>query len=294
MKFDELIKEANKILSEYSMPLTLRQLYYRLVSKTLIPNTKSSYKGLSAQLVKAREDGLVDDSKIEDRSRKVQGYGDYGYESIEDFVEAQLYRWKEAWSNFSMPMWNDQENYVIIALEKDALSRLFVDIATDYRVKVFATRGYSSYTFVKTIAKDLDPSKKNVILYFGDYDPSGRDIQRDLGERATRYGSEGAEFVIRRIALTPEQIDLYKLPPVPEDAETLAKLSRDPRSKTYGMNFAVELDAIEPDALQKLIRDAIISQIDADKWNDRKALIDEKREEVRKKFQNLKIDFGED
>jgi hypothetical protein len=294
MKYSELIKEVNSILSEYSMPLTLRQVYYRLVSKNLIPNTKTSYKGLSSQLVKARENGEVDDSKIEDRSRKVQGYGDYGYDNIQDFIDAQVTKFMKGWENFAMPMWEGQENYVLIALEKDSLSRLFVEVAKGFRVKVFATRGYGSYTFVKDVAKDLDPTKTNVILYFGDYDPSGRDIERDLGERAERYDTAESKFTIRRIAFTPEQIAQYKLPPVPEDAETLAKLNRDPRTKTYGMEYAVELDAIEPDNLQRLIRNSIVSQLDVEVWNARKDKVDEMQEEVRKKFENLKVTWGDE
>jgi len=294
MKYAELVKAVNGILAEYSMPLTLRQVYYRLVAKNLIANTKTSYKGLSSQLVKAREDGDVDDSKIEDRSRKVQGYGDYGYSSVQQFIDSKIAQFQKAWENFSMPIWEGQQNYVLIALEKDALSRLFVDVANRFRVKVFATRGYGSYTFVKDMAGDLDPSKTNVILYFGDYDPSGRDIERDLGERAKRYDASGCKFTIQRIALTPAQIAEYNLPPVPEDAETLAKLSRDPRTKTYGMTYAVELDAIEPNTLQELIRKAINAQIDTDLWNTRRIEIDAKSAEVKKKFENVKVEFEEE
>lgn len=292
MKYSELIKAVNEILGSYAVRMTLRQIYYRLVSKYGYPNTKSSYKSLSRQLVKAREDGDVDDYKIEDRSRKAQGTGDFGFETIEEFMKDQIESLKDCHQYWTRKMWISQKVKVILALEKDALSRLFVDIASRFRVKVYATKGYGSYTFLKDLAEDLDTEKETVILYFGDYDPSGRDIERDLGERITKY-SQGEAFTVHRIALTKPQISEYNLPPMPEDAETLAKLSRDPRTATYGMEFAVELDAIEPDELQRLIRAAINEQIDSEQWNNDLETIKEDREELREKLEGVKILFAD-
>lgn len=301
MNYKELIKAVNEILSQYSMKLTLRQIYYRLVSKSLIPNTKSSYKGLSKQLVQAREKGDVDASKIEDRSRKVQGYGDYGYEGINGFIEAAIRRMQDSWESYDRRLWEDQPRKIFVALEKDALSRLFVDAANGFRVQVYATKGYGSYTFVNDMAGDLygaSDKEEIVILYFGDYDPSGRDIERDLGARLHRY-CDSTNFRVIRVALTPEQISTFKLPPMPEDAETLAKLQRDPRTKQYGMQYAVELDAIEPDVLTEMIKTSINALIDAEKWNANVKLAEEEKEELRQKFQKIKVlidgeEFGAD
>jgi hypothetical protein len=295
MNYDKLVCFVNEILKQYTMKLTLRQLYYRLVSKNLIPNTKSSYKGLSSQLVKARENGDVDGSRIEDRSRKVQGYADHGYDNIDDFISSLISNFKDSWSSYSKPMWADQPNKVMVALEKDALSRLFLDVANGFRVQVYATRGYGSYTFVKDMAGDLytGDDKENVILYFGDYDPSGRDIERDLKDRLVRYYGR-TNFTVIRIALTPEQIQQYNLPPMPEDAATLKKLSRDTRTKIYGLEYAVELDAIEPSVLQGLIRRAIVSKIDEEKWTAQKEKIDEETKELQEKFEGLRVFFGDE
>lgn len=296
MDYAPLIKEVNTILQEYRVRLTLRQLYYRLVSKGLIPNTKASYKGLSKQLVKARENRDVDGDKLEDRGRKVQGQGDYGYggseEDMQTFLRRQIERLQEAPQYFSRRMWDDQSKNVIIALEKDALSRIFVDGASPFRVQVYATKGYSSYTFVNDLAGNLDQEKENIILYFGDYDPSGRDIQRDLTDRLSRYSGLNNITVVR-IALTPEQIKEYDLPPMPEDAETLAKLRRDPRSKQYGMTYAVELDAIDPKELSRLIRESIVEQIDSDEWERVVAEYGEQRKELEEKFKGIKVIFSD-
>jgi hypothetical protein len=124
------------------------------------------------------------------------------------------------------------------------------------------------------------------------YDPSGRDIQRDLETRLKAYG--GQNFTVTRIALTKEQIAQYNLPPRPEDIATLEKLKRDPRTKTYGMEYAAELDALEPTTLQEIIRQAIQSQIDQQKWNETIQQIKEERQKLKEKLAKLKIEWEED
>jgi len=185
-------------------------------------------------------------------------------------------------------MWSNQPRNVIVVLEKDALSRLFVEVANKYRVHVFPTRGYSSYSYVKDIVRWVNSSEKSaVVLYFGDYDPSGCDIERDLAERLKRYGAKS--FEVKRIALTKEQIVQYKLPPKPEDIATLEKLKRDPRIKRYGLDYACELDSLEPRVLQKVIEDAITLNIDQKLWSETLQRIDKEREELKQKLERIKI-----
>ena len=291
MNYAEIVKAVNAVLQQYTMPLTLRQIYYRLVAKLLIPNTVTCYKQLSHMLVKARERGEVDDSRIEDRSRNVLGTGDFGYEDFDNFLKGRAERFKDSWEYWTRTLWDNQQYDVLIALEKDALSRIFVDIADRFRVKVFPTRGYGSYTYVKNMAGYMNKTRSTIVLYYGDLDPSGRDIERDLGERLGRYGV--ADFNVIRIALTKEQIAQYNLPPKPEDAATLAKLERDPRTKTYGMEYACELDALEPTILQELIEANIRDRIDSDKWQEVLDKTREERETLKKKLEKVKITFEE-
>jgi len=293
MKYKEIVKAVNEILAQYTMPLTLRQIYYRLVAKLLIPNTVTSYKTLSKLLVKAREQGEVDDTRIEDRSRQVLGVGDWGYEDFDTFLDDQVNRLKNSWQYWTRPLWKSQPKNVIIALEKDALSTLFTDVADNFYVHVFPTKGYGSYTYVKGMARRMNSNsdKPTIVLYFGDYDPSGRDIQRDLEERLGAYGGEN--FTVNRIALTKEQIAQYNLPPRPEDIATLEKLKRDPRTKTYGMEYAAELDALEPTTLQEIIRKAIQNQIDPQKWNATLKQIKEEQQKLKEKLDKLKIEWEE-
>jgi hypothetical protein len=293
MKHKEIVSAVNEILEQYNIALTLRQIFYRLVAKQLIPNTVTSYKTLSKILVRARERGEVDEYKIEDRSRQVLGVGDYrAYKDFDEFIQSYIDYLKSAWQYWARPVWETQNKKVMLAIEKDALSRLFVDVAEQYNIQVFPTRGYSSYTYVREIAGRIYRSdKKTVILYFGDYDPSGRDIERDLRDRLILYTGGKNNFELVRIALTREQIHQYNLPPRPEDIETLEKLKRDPRAKQYGLDYAAELDALEPPILQDLIKKAIDEQINREAWNARVQQIKSEQEELKERLAKIKIEW---
>ena len=91
MKYEATVAAVNQIIGQYSIPLTLRQIYYRLVAKGLIPNRRSAYNGLSAQLVKAREAGEVDERRINDRTRSIE---DRAFDTPNDFLDAIIYTTK--------------------------------------------------------------------------------------------------------------------------------------------------------------------------------------------------------
>ena len=97
------------------------------------------------------------------------------------------------------------------------------------------------------------------ILHFGDHDPSGIDMTRDIADRLHLFGSE---VDVRRVALNMDQIDQYDPPPNP------AKLS-DSRSEKYVSEFGPnswELDALEPRVLAALVDLEIDEVLEEDLW----------------------------
>ena len=155
-KYDELIRASLEVFDQYDTSITLRQLYYRLVSRLLMPNTINSYKRLSRVLVKAREQGDVPINCLEDRSRRILGRGDTGFNSAEEYLKNKLNSLQDSWKGFSMPMWDDQPKHVLISLEKDALSRLVSRVANNYSIRTFPTRGYPSFSYVQGMAKYME------------------------------------------------------------------------------------------------------------------------------------------
>jgi hypothetical protein len=282
--YEEVVEASLDVFKQYDTALTLRQLYYRLVSKHLFPNTINSYKRLSRLMVKAREEGAVPVNCIEDRSRRILGRGDSTYISAQDFLKRRLTSLKESYKEYKLPMWDVQTNYVLVSLEKDALSRLVSDVANQYSVRTFPTRGYPSFTYVQRMASYMRnrlKGKPTVVLYFGDFDPSGIDIERDLSERLGKY--DAGDFIVLRVALTRDQIVKYNLPPMPvkrSDARANNFLA------SYG-DKSVELDAIDPNTLKLMVAQSIASYINVNDWKKKEEEIDGFQVWIKDKLANM-------
>jgi len=279
VKYDVLVERVNQILASYTMPLTLRQVYYRLVAAGLIANTRSNYNQLSSQLVTARESGDIDDTRIVDRSRRIE---DVSFDTPESFIEACRATLER---QYIRRFWNSQPVYCEIWVEKDALSQVVAEAVYPYNTIVAPSRGYSSYSYLREATERIshycNGSKSAVVLHLADHDPSGIDMSRDLQDRLNRYCG-GVE--VKRIALTYDQVVRYDLIPNP------AKIA-DTRSKGYISQFGNqcwELDAIEPDELVRLCRQAIEEMIaDKDAWLAIKEKESAERQWLLEKFEGM-------
>jgi len=253
----ERLLVVNDIIDEYKEQgyvLTLRQLYYQLVSRGIIPNKQSEYSKLSGLLVEGRMAGIVDWSSIEDRTRAP--YLPYWVNGIQDAI-------KDTIDYYRLNRQKDQKVYIELWVEKDALSGVLKPITSHYHINLMVNRGYSScsamyysykrfYTELKGLEKDI------VILYLGDHDPSGLDMLRDIENRLNGFYLD--DFTIKHIGLTKEQIEKYNPPPNP------AKIT-DPRAAWYIEQHGEtswEVDALNPSVLNELIRGNIENLIDMD------------------------------
>ncbi|NSW83141.1 MAG: hypothetical protein HPY90_07680 [Syntrophothermus sp.] len=242
----DLIDAARDVLAEYH-PMTLRQVYYQLVSRHVIENTRSEYQRLSNALVKARQEGWIPWEWVEDRTRRPRDVSMWS--GLDDFIDTVRRAYRR-------DVWETQERYVVVWLEKDALSGVFEEITLEYGVTLLVGRGYNSWSIRKELAERfISLGKPAVVLYFGDFDPSGEDICRDLRESFSFFGIYPR---VEKVALTREDVIRYKLPP------DFAKKT-DSRAKKfierYG-DMAVELDALPMPALQDKIRKSIEAHMD--------------------------------
>lgn len=275
----------NSIVEEYQrigLVLTLRQLYYQLVTRDVIPNVASEYAKLSRLLKEGRMAGIVDWDAIEDRLRQVEKASSWdGPEEIMDTVISQYRRDRR----------EGQKTYVEVWVEKDALSGVLTRVTNPAGVPIMVNRGYSSASAMHDAwsrfrSKVLHEEFQRVrILYLGDFDPSGLDMIRDIEGRITEfYDGRGIygksfDFEIIPIALTREQIDTYNPPPNP------AKL-QDPRAGGFVEEHGYsswEVDALNPETLDQIVRDAIAEFTDEDKAKE----VLEQEEEERGKLRRL-------
>ena len=302
LKWSVVVQKAIPIIKQFvdmGAPPTLRSVHYALVSKEVVPNTRSAYQGLSRALVKARKEGILPWDWLSDPTRRIVGGDDPFWEPVK-YADAYIDGCFEKLENFRLPQWLDQEYYVEVWIEKEGMSKAFDNWLADMNVEVVPCKGYSSWTFIKKAASRIanqlydetdNPliakyqgrdvglirnDRKPIILYFGDFDPSGKDIDRFIAESLSWFGLE-IEF--KRIAVTLDQIEDHNLPHSPDDEKEIAKMRRDPRFKKweYGL-FRVEMDALfafVPKVFEEMIKQSVAEYFDEEPYR----LVLERQEE---------------
>ncbi len=277
----ELIDAASAIL-DTQQPMTIRQLFYRLVSTGLIPNDRKHYQLVSRIMTKARDDGRIPFQYITDRSRPA--YVPNVFEDAADYAEGVRRGYRKDY-------WATQPNHVEIWVEKDAIIGSIEDVTDQLGVTVRVGRGFLSTTRAHEIAERFRAIDKPItVFYLGDHDPSGQAIETDLFGRIQQYGS--GHFELKRLAIFKKDIADYNLPPlrIKQTDSNAATFS-----KKYG-NDCVELDALPPDVLRERIKVAVEGLIDFDTWNRAKATEEVEFESIRSTvaiWQNLKTNSAE-
>lgn len=311
------IEQCNEIVERYQaqgLRLTLRQLYYQLVTINAVTNEEKSYKNLSTVVSDARLAGLMDWAAIEDRGRPPITPSEWN--DLSRLVEAACH-------SYRLPRWKGQESYAELWVEKQALAGVLEPLAREFHVTLMVNKGYASQSSMyesaqrfleacgaandecetcsntgdcaacegsgelendrhktvrcweckgKKVCADCEGSGYNlhvepsydrqpILFYLGDHDPSGEDMVRDVRARMEMFGLRGIR--VEKLALTTAQVKQYKPPPNP------AKLT-DPRAAAYVREYGQkswEVDALPPNVLATLIRDAFEEVLDLEKMD---------------------------
>lgn len=229
-------------------PMTVRQVFYRAVAAGLIDKTEGEYNNTVVRLLRdMRLDGDLPFSAIADNTRWIRR--PRSFSGLEEAVmhTARFYRRK---------LWDGQDERLEIWTEKDALAGVMVDITDRWDVPLMVCRGYVSWSFVHQVVETYrEDGRPWWLYYFGDHDPSGLDIQRDL-ERKVREMAPDADVHFIRAAVLPNQIESWRLPHRPTKGS-------DSRAAGFPGD-SVDVDAIPPNRLRQLVEDCIQFHIDPD------------------------------
>lgn len=268
----ELIDKINSVIDDYQRQgysLTLRQAYYQLVARAIIENNERSYKNVGNLINDARLAGLIDWNAIEDRTRNLQRLAHWN--SPKEIIESASYQYRK-------DVWENQQYYVEVWVEKEALANVVGRVANELDVPYFCCRGYVSQSEMWSAAQRFRDRQRRgktvVVIHLGDHDPSGIDMSRDIEERLMLFGVDEDMFLFRRIALNMEQIDLYNPPPNP------AKLT-DSRCGGYIEKYGYEsweLDALEPRVIHDLITTNVTEFWDYEEVKRVQALVESEKE----------------
>jgi hypothetical protein len=229
-------------------PMTVRQVFYQLVSRGVIQKSEAEYKSTVCRLlVEMRRDGAIPYGWIADNTRWMRKPNTYS--SLASMLEHSQRTYRRA-------LWDDQDSYVEIWLEKEALAGVLIDVTREWDVPLMVTRGYPSVSFLYSAGETFaDLPCPCYIYYFGDHDPSGVDIDKFV-EREIRRHAPYCDLTFERVAILPSQIKRYGL-------QTRPTKRTDSRAKKF-KGESVEVDAIDPDTLRDLCKGCIVQHIDED------------------------------
>ena len=273
-----IIDKANEILEDYAaqgFDMTLRQLYYQFIAHDYFPdsridrkynrehgldpdtkNTAKNYTWLGDIISDGRLCGLVDWEQIEDRTRNLESRS--SWDTTRDMLDTAYY-------GYHRSRWENQPCRLEVWCEKEALIGIFDSVCRKWDIPYFACRGYVSLSEMWVAAQRLqeyaEDGQDPIIIHFGDHDPSGVDMTRDIGARLETFE---VSVDVRRVALNMDQVQQYQPPPNP------AKMT-DARAKRYIAKYGKkswELDALNPSMLISLVEDVVEEVRDEDLWGE--------------------------
>ncbi|MFE0107077.1 hypothetical protein [Streptomyces sp. NPDC059009] len=269
--WERVVERARQIDAEYDTAVTLRQLYYRLVTEGAIVHRPWAYRKLSSHLAASRRAG--DGPDLVDTTRRVhvpRAWADAN-ELVAQIPEL-----------FRLDRTTGQPLALYVCAEKDTLRSLFASWLDELGVPVLIVRGFASEPYAQLVKRRTaaDP-RPAVLLYVGDWDCSGEDVERDWVART------GCWARVERVLLTREQVESYALLPTEGKA-------RDPRWPAwarrhgYDPQYPVqwEVEGLDPDELQRLVLGAVETYL------DRRALEEVLREERHQRAQLARFTSG--
>lgn len=238
-EMEELRTRLHEVCEEFR-PATVRQIYYQFVSRGYIEKTEADYGNVVCRLLGLmRTAGELPYEWITDSTRWMRKPDSYS--SLDAMLRVSA-------SSYRRALWDNQDSYVEIWIEKDALAGVVCDITDEWDVPLMVSRGFSSHTFLYSTAQTIRHKQKPTFLYcLTDCDKAGLNIAKQINGRIHAMAPD-LEFHFERLALTPEQVEEWHLP------------TRPPKNDED--HDCVELDAIPSKTLRRLVESAIIQHID--------------------------------
>jgi hypothetical protein len=276
-----LLEQIQVVLAEYqeSLPLTGRQIFYRLVATADYPKTQKDYKALLEVINRARRAGLIPMDHIRDDGTTVVGDG--RFDGAEQFVRGSVH-WAEA---FRLDLLSYQDRHLIVLCEAAGMVPQLARVAEPFGIEVRSSGGFDSTTAKHSLGRLCGAISKPVsLIHIGDLDPSGEHIHLNLGEDvgafAAHYGNSEVEVV--RVAVTAEQQAIHDLPTAPPKAGDRREFAHD---------FTVQAEALPPDVLAEVVREAIEERTDQDRLSAALHRQGEIREDLGARFRQLAEEY---
>jgi hypothetical protein len=261
----ELVDRIRAVLDEYRnyLPLTARQIFYRLVGTSAYEKTEAAYDRMLEILNRARRARMIPFSAIRDDGFHIAD--DIGWEGMEDARRAIM----STVENYRIDRQRHQSRRIAVWCEAQGMAPQLERVGHEYSIPVYSSGGFDSVTVKHAMAKKFSSWESALVLHIGDHDPSGVHVFGSLDEDVRAFVADmGGNVEFRRVAVLPKHIDAHNLLTAPPKTTD--------RRVFYGAT--VQAEALPPDLLATLVTDAILENID---WPAYTKARDEERDERR-------------
>jgi hypothetical protein len=253
-------------------PLSVRQVHYRLLNNPPLKharkpgstyrNDRASYQDLCKILAAARVDGQIPFQALADETRSV--VKSPAWDDRAPFIQRELELFL---AGFRRNLLQDQDDLLVMVAEKLTVKTILEPICASYGVPLVITRGYPDIGTRYDLAQRFNRSGKRrmILLFVTDHDPEGVDIPHTFHQSLVEdVEVDGSRVISKRVAITLEQAEERDLPPnaAKEDSSRF-----DSYTERTGSTESWELEALDPDDLAEITRQAIESHIDANRFN---------------------------
>jgi hypothetical protein len=242
------MEERAEFLISYAAkhgPVTVRGLYYQAEIAAIpgIDKSNAAYDRVQRQVLKLRRAGRMPYKHIADATRWMRK--PRSYDSISEALTDCAYFYRRN-------LWKDAADYIEVWVEKDAIAGVIYPVTAENDVPLMVARGFCSETFAfEAVDQRGGDRRPYYVYYLGDFDRAGRDAARSLRKKLEQFAAEkGIKVHFSELAVTPEQIEQLGLP-TREPKRTSAV------DKAWPYDFACEVDALPPDILRGIVREAI-------------------------------------
>ncbi len=249
-----LVNSIRVIMEENSdiAPLTLRQIFYMLVSNNGYDKTELAYKRLCETMTRARRAQFIDMDGIRDDGLRRET--PEGWDSEEEALDAI----RATAERFRLNRQAGQGVHTMVWCEAGGMLPQLANYCRDYGVTVLSSGGFDSVTTKHNFAKEASEIGDVEILHIGDHDPSGVHMCSSLDEDLSAFADYfGGTIEVTRLAVIPDQIEAMGL-------------ATSPRKATDNRKFAGETtqaEAIPPRRLKEIVQAALKDRIDLEIYN---------------------------
>jgi hypothetical protein len=265
-----LVDQVRAVLEENRafLPMTARQVFYRLVGAHGYDKTEQAYARLLETLNRARRARLIPMGAIRDDGGTEYGPG--GWDSPDQFWRS-VRAGAEAYGH---ALDDGQPVAVELWVEAAGMVPMVARVAAEYGVTTYSSGGFDSVTVKYGAAQRIAGRETGtVVLHLGDHDPSGLSILDSAAEDIAAFIADlhGPEPVFARLGVTDEQIRRYQLPSAPQKAT-------DRRGEH--MHRTVQAEAMSPTQLTAEVRAALQAVVDLHALAAARELGEREREQI--------------